>query len=191
MLDWLVPGKCPEAWEKAVRIEPSPLPGWAWDMIEAVERGERKLGLVREIIWKESPRITKWDRQIAHLKDGRIRASADMVARTIQNWETRKDDDTRYTSGTTSPLRRRIIIRTGTSVLDQKTTLLHEIAHLLAPHGIYHERPWVKIAARLYIEYGGPEVIAWAYDNERRGGNPLKRLLRTALDAHLNRGVAS
>jgi hypothetical protein len=147
-------------------------------MIEAVESGENAPCLVRTIVWKPTPRIAKWDRRIAHLKEGHVRAGADTVARAIQNWETRKAEDTRYTSGTASPLRRSIIIRAGTAVLDQKVTLLHEMAHLLAPRGIYHERPWVKIAARLYIKYGGPEVIAWASANERRGGEPLKRLLR-------------
>jgi hypothetical protein len=171
----VMPGKCPEAWEKAMRIDPSPLPGWAWDMIEAVECGERKPDLVREIVWKPTPSIARWDRQIARL--GRVRDST-TKARAARNWETRKADDTRYTSGQASPRRHRIIIRAGTAILDQKTTLLHEMAHLLAPYGVYHERPWVKIAARLYIEYGATEVIAWAYAHERRGGEPLKRLLR-------------
>jgi hypothetical protein len=55
----------------------------------------------------------------------------------------------------------------------------------MAPYGIYHERQWVKIVARLYIKYGGPETVEWAYHHERRGGNALKRLLAPA---HLQRG---
>jgi hypothetical protein len=55
--------------------------------------------------------------------------------------------------------------------------VLHEIAHLMAPYSVYHERQWAKIVARLYIKYGGPETVEWAYHHERRGGDALKRRL--------------
>ena len=155
-----------------MEIKPSPLPGWAWDLIETVERGERRAWkryggdqLVQEITWavtRRTPydnRRTPYDKMIAKAESGTIRASTSGVAQ----WEDS-----------------RIRIMAGTEILDQRMVLLHELAHLLAPEREMHSMVWARIAARLYRKYGGPEIVAWAIAHERNGRGPIKRLLRSA-----------
>ena len=157
-------------------IRPSPLPGWAWDLIETVERGERKPDLVREIVWRPAHR-GPWSKMLAHARSGSIKSDPDTLARAIDQWEVSRAAANHDSSGHASQRRHVITINAGTSETDQRMVLLHELAHLLTPCGIYHERPWVRIVARLYIKYGGPEIVDWAYHHERRGGDALKRRL--------------
>ena len=169
-----------------MEIKPSPLPGWAWDLIETVERGERRVWnkrygdqLVQEITWTVTRR-TPYDKMIAKAESGTIRASRDTTERALGQWRDRSAMLRRETSGVTQWEDSRIRITAGTEVLDQRMVLLHELAHLLAPERAMHSMVWARIAARLYRKYGGPEIVAWAIAHERNGRGPIKRLLRTA-----------
>jgi hypothetical protein len=139
-----------------------------------VERGEHIE--VNQINWRNASRGA-YSGMIARARSGKIKADPAMLARAIDQWERRQAESNCYTSGHASALRMAITITAGTSDLDARMVVLHEIGHLLAPYGTYHERAWVKIVARLYVKYGGPEIVDWAYHHERRGGDALKRRL--------------
>jgi predicted metal-dependent hydrolase len=156
-------------------IRPSPIPGWAWDLIETVERGERIA--VKEINWRSAAR-GPYKRMIARAKSGTIKAPSEVVSRAIDSWEKRQESVNAGSSGHADKGRMAFTIVAGTDSRDARMVVLHEIAHLMAFYGVYHERQWVKIVARLYTKYGGPETVAWAIAHERRGGEPLKRILR-------------
>jgi hypothetical protein len=155
-----------------MKIIESPLPGWAWDLIEAVERGERKPDLVRLIDWR-TRRNAKYDRWIRQAKAGDFNGTHPEIAvHAIESWENRKASRNLSSSGRAYRDWWRpsgtITVTAGTEVLDQRMVLLHEIAHLLTPMLSQHDLAWRRVAARLYSKYGGPEVVAWAIEHERK-----------------------
>jgi hypothetical protein len=147
-----------------MEIRPSPLPGWAWDLIEQVERGERRPGLVTEIEWRVA-RGSRYDRMAAKVRSGKIKSSD--PKRTLDNLERSKLSQTKFSSGHASPFFGRIVVTAGSSLLDQRLTLLHEMGHLLAGPREGHGKVWRRIVTRLYAKYGGPEIVEWAMVNER------------------------
>lgn len=170
-----------------MEIKPSPLPGWAWDLIERVEHGERRLWdspasrrmlrddlaphLVREIVW-QTRRGTRYDRMLRRAEAGKIKSTPSM----IESLKGMKDSHTKYSSGHAWSWGGRIAITAGSSEIDQRLVLLHELAHLLAPVCSNHNAAWRRIVGKLYAKYGGPEMLAWAQKSER---SPiLRRYLR-------------
>ena len=172
-----------------MEVRQSPIPGWAWDLIEKVERGERRLWqeppslrrmltrpreqLVSELVW-ETRRGTRYDRIASRVRTGKLKSSD--PERTLTNLENAKTSHTKYSSGHAYPWEGRITLTAGSSLLDQKMVLLHELAHLLAPSQEHHGKVWRRIVARLYSKYGGPEIVEWALTSER--SPVLRRYLR-------------
>ena len=172
-----------------MEVKLSPIPGWAWDLIEQVERGERRLWqespsvrrmlthpreqLVSELVW-ETRRGTRYDRMASRVHSGKIRAT-DPEA-TLANLERAKGEHTRSSSGHAEPYSGRIVVTAGWDETDQRLVLLHELGHLLAPAHEWHGKKWRQIVARLYAKYGGTEMVAYAQAHERP--TILKRYLR-------------
>jgi hypothetical protein len=163
-----------------MRIEPSPIPGWAWDLIEKVERGERRPGLVSEIEWR-TRRGNRFDRLIKRAEDGDIKAAPETIERAIGQWRRDAANHTKSSSGTAWTFFGRITITAGWSEEDQKMVLLHELAHLLCPRRAHHSKVWQRKAARLYSKYGGQEIVNWALQSERSPA--FKDFLRTRYGA--------
>jgi hypothetical protein len=157
-----------------MEVKLSPIPGWAWDLIETVERGEQRPLLVRGIIWRQ--RRSAYTGAIKRAKSRTL--SPESRQRALEHWEKQRALDMDSSSGHANWYTNVITINAGDNDMDTRMVVLHEMAHLLGPVGVYHERPWVKWAARLYTRYGDPELIAYAIANERRGGEPLRKLLR-------------
>jgi hypothetical protein len=155
-----------------VKIRQSPIPGWAWDLIEQVERGERQTGLVREIRWR-TKRGGIYDRMIADAKAGHIRATPEHLDKAVQGWIERRDERGRWSHGWArggvGAFWRigTISITCGTDPEDARMVVLHEMAHLLTPLWSHHNKEWQRNAARLYRKYGGPLIVAHAIENER------------------------
>jgi hypothetical protein len=147
-----------------MEIRPSPLPGWAWDLIEQVERGERRPGLVTEIEWRVA-RGSRYDRIAVKVRSGNLRSSD--KERSLESLRRAKERTTKYSSGRATPWSGRVTITAGSSLLDQRMVLLHEMAHLLAPVREGHGKVWRRIVTRLYAKYGGPEIVEWSLTSER------------------------
>ena len=164
-----------------MQIARSPIPGWAWDMIERVERGERKLGLVGELTWRVR-RGSRYDHWLATYM--RIHGN-DPDDRVLNSYKTHRDSALSPSSGRAFRHwwgNNRIVISAGDNEIDCRMVLLHELAHLLAPRRSNHDAAWRRVVARLYSKYGGPEVVAWAAKHERKERLKDKLLKKGASD---------
>ncbi|MEP6807221.1 MAG: hypothetical protein ABI978_01330 [Chloroflexota bacterium] len=77
-------------------------------------------------------------------------------------------------SGVTRPASGSIAVTAGTDELDQRVTLLHELAHWIAPQArrrrgrmAHHDRPFYAIAFSLYRMHGIPDADALSREGGR------------------------
>ena len=151
-------------------IRRSTVPGWAWDMICAVERGERI-----EVEWEwrvrnGNPAV----RRYGHLLDSGSERVREWASDRIREGAASYSSGRCYYEWPTT----RIVVTAGTDEMDARMVLLHELAHVVAGPRAHHGPKWRRTALRLYRRYGGAEVVAHAAEHERR-----KRLVSAAQSA--------